>query len=274
MDITALKKPAHANSTLLSSDTTTWVPFQRTKYVRSETLSPEDNGIIIGSTLGGTALILVCLAVVLYPIWQRRRHSTASGTPKRTPGRFSKSCASPMPRPSDVDPGRLHRVRPVTPSPRRLGPINASVPSSANLFDSISMGWDLEKAHVHTPSGHPAIAWRGDIFSNDLSPMTSKVEKPPTRQAEPSISSTFAAEMSSLLESISIKSSYSSLRSSGAVLGVPARLQTPLSVQKLRQDSSTTSAGATKGSVSDGGAGGPIVPLSKVASNFSSMEEN
>ncbi|KAJ4416555.1 hypothetical protein N0V82_006677 [Gnomoniopsis sp. IMI 355080] len=167
-----------------------------------------------------------------------------------------------MPRPSDnTDLVNLHRVRPVTPSPRRLATVDAFVPSSSPTSrhaNAVSMGWDVEKAAaVHTPSGHPAIVWRGaKVFGNESPATPSGPEESQARQSEPSISTTFAAEMSSLLESISIKSSYSSLRSSGAVLGVPARLQTPLSVQKLRQDSCTTSVEARRGSVSDGGVGG------------------
>lgn len=173
-----------------------------------------------------------------------------------------------MPRPSasDLD---AHRVRPVTPSPRRLVAINTSLPTSKS--------WDVEKATVvHTPSGHPAtIGWRGggggNILGGDERPMVveSSIRSPKNDDGgddneqpakigsseEASISSTFAAEMSSILESISIKSSYSSLRSSSAaVLGVPTRMQTSLSVQKLRKGS--CGGGAARGSVSDGGGAG------------------
>ncbi|CAN8095493.1 unnamed protein product [Discula destructiva] len=241
--------------------------------------STGDKSIIIGSVLGGVALVLTCLALIFYPVLCRRR-AHSSPTTSRTASRLSKTCPSPFPPPSDHD---LHLVRPVTPSPRRLA-IDASAPCSAHPFGTVSLRWDIEKASVHTPSGHPAIVWRGNIFGNDEETRTPKAvmnsrRRPPpqteaaeageghrqSRQPEPSVSSTFAAEMSSLLESISIKSSYSSLRSGGAVLGVPARLQTPLSVQKLRQDSCATSAGATRGSVSDGGAVGGA-SLSRVPS--------
>lgn len=286
------------NSPLLSSssseNTITQSPTrQRSSSSRHDSRavarSLEDNrGIIIGSTLGGAALLLVCLAMVLYPMWQR--HRTPPPPPKRsTRSRLSKSCPSSysptMPQPSaaaasDFD---LHRVRPVTPSPRRLVAINTT-------SKPISRSWDVEKAIVvHTPSGHPAattIGWHGGLGSNnnnknnilrsdDGSPVVAASCTRPARKDEAehqaqlsseegaSISTTFAAEMSSILESISIKSSYSSLRSNGAaVLGVPTRLQTPLSVQKLRaQDSCATSVGgggggggATRGGpVSDGG---------------------
>lgn len=244
-------------------------PTQRSRHVRAVEQSLDDNnrGIIIGSTLGGAALVLVCLALVLYLIWQRRYTP-----PRRTSSRLSKTCASPiMPRPSASN-FDSHRVRPITPSPRRLVAINTALP--------ISRPWDVEKATVHTPSGHPAtIGWRGrgrsgNIIGDDESPVQISSTRPPNngdveQQAQlgssevASVSTTFAAEMSSILESISIKSSYSSLRSSGAaVLGVPTRLQTPLSVQKLRaQDSCATSVGdgaAARGgrSVSNGDDGG------------------
>lgn len=251
MNIGAPRSVVSASSTLSSSTTPFLILVQRVKHGRAVGRSLDEQGIIIGSTLGSIVLILLCLAIILYPIW-RRRHKPSRVTPKRTPSRLSKSCPSPMPRTSDIV--DLHMVRPVTPSPRRLA-IDASVPSSAHPFDTISMRWDLEKASVHTPSGHPAILWRGNIFGKESPVASGPDDHSQAQQSEPSISTTFAAEMSSLLESISIKSSYSSLRSSGAVLGVPARLQTPLSVQKLRQDSCTTSVGAARGSVSDGGVG-------------------
>lgn len=264
-------------------DSTFQSPTQRSSRHggRAVAQSVDDNrGIIIGSTLGGAALILVCLALVLYPIWQRRRTP-----PQRTPSRLSKTCPSPSPimaRPSASD-FDSHRVRSVPPSPRRLVAINTALPSSRP--------WDVEKATVHTPSGHPAtIGWRSgggnnSLGSNDGSPVVTTSTRPAKnhdgeqRTRLPSeggsISTTFAAEMSSILESISIKSSYSSLRSSGAaVLGVPTRLQTPLSVQKLRaQDSCATSVGgsAARGgrSVSDGGNAGPSSSSTRVPSKSS-----
>lgn len=158
---------------------------------------------------------------------------------------------------------------------------------------------------VHTPSGHPAIVWRGNIFGTDDDddkripnlplppappPPTAKTnnnnhshrrprgdDRPSARTAEHpcSISSTFAAEMSSLLDSISLKSSLSSLRSGGGagtaaggggggVLGVPARLQTPLSVQKMRQDSAAT----TVVGVAAGGGGALLVGRGSVSSAY------
>lgn len=274
MNITALRRPVRNSLAFPSQDATAPVAIQRARHGRAMPQSVEDKGIIIGSTLGGTALVLVCLALILYPLWQRRR-TPPSAPPKRTPSRLSKSCPSPMPRPRDVDLVDLHRVRPVTPSPRRLA-LDGSVPLPAHPFYAASRGWkswDVEKATVHAPSGHPAIVWRSDMLGND-SPTVPKPEELQTRYSEPSISTTFAAEMSSLLESISIKSSYSSLRSGGAVLGVPAQLQTPLSVQKLRQDSCVTSVGATRGSVSDGGVVCGPITLSRVASTSSPRNED
>lgn len=273
------------NWTLSSShleDSTFQSPTQRSSRHggRAVAQSIDDNrGIIIGSTLGGAALILVCLALVLYPIWQRRRTP-----PQRTPSRVSKTCPSPspiMPRPSASE-FDSHRVRSVPPSPRRLVAINTALPSSRP--------WDVEKATVHTPSGHPAtIGWRSgggggnnSLGSNDGSPVVTSPAKNDDGEQQTrlpseggSISTIFAAEMSSILESISIKSSYSSLRSTGAaVLGVPTRLQTPLSVQKLRaQDSCATSLGgsAARGarSVSDGENVGPSSSSTRVPSKSS-----
>lgn len=290
------------NSTLLSSfsleNTTTQSPTTQRSSSSSRHGSrtvaqslENDRGIIIGSTLGGAALVLVCLALVLYPIWQR--HRTPSRLSKTGPFSSSSSPPTPMPRPSAASDFDLHRVRPVTPSPRRLVATNNTFPKP------ISRSWDVEKAIVvHTPSGHPATnGWRGDLGKDNKINLGSNDSSPPvvveeaascTRPANKddaehqahlsssseaeeggaSISTTFAAEMSSILESISIKSSYSSLRSSGAaVLGVPTRLQTPLSVQKLRaQNSCATSVGGgggsggavRGGSASDCGGGGGI----------------
>lgn len=214
-----------------------------------------DKGAIVGCALGGVTLALLCLWIILFPIWRRRRGAQPGGTPDSNPIHLSKPSPSPISPPIDME---LHTVRPVTPSHRRLA-TEASAPSSAHPLGTVSMRWDVEKARVHTPSGHPATGWRGNIFGNK-SPAGSRLEDPQVRQPESSISTTFAAEMSSLLESISIKSSYSSLRSGGAVLGVPAQLHTPLSVQKLRQDSCATTVGATRGSVSgrDGVEPGPM----------------
>lgn len=271
--------------------------------------------IIMGSVLGGTILVLLSLFLLLFPIWRRRRHprrptaamvlpaagvtATATATAAHTPSRLSKkldpSPSSPLPY-LDL----ITTVRPVTPSPspspRRLA-IDASAPPPLQAFctyrpttTTTMTRWDLEKASVHTPSGHPAITFRGNIFGggggggeggggtteNNSSPRppgrhitterrrrpaSSEQEPEPELEPEPSISSTFAAEMSSLLESISLKSSYSSLRSRSGGLGVPPRMrlssssrvqlaETETETERQRQERRcATTMGATRGSV-------------------------
>lgn len=254
MNATAVRRSIFTTSTLPSSETTTSAPVPSATNTSRAQSTIADKGVIAGSVVGGIALVSICLAILLYPIWQRHRaHQPSSSTAKRTSSHLPKSCHSPFPRRPSDDLDRRPAARPMTPSPRRLA-IDATAPSSAVQHPTggtVPMRWDVQKASVHTPSGHPAIVWRGNIFGHDGTAAEPSAGEPPP------ISTSFAAEMSSLLESISIKSSYSSLRSSGAVLGVPARLQTPLSVQKLRQDSGATTVGATRGSVSDGGEVGP-----------------
>lgn len=165
----------------------------------------------------------------------------------------------------------------MTPSPRRLA-IDASAPQATNHL--AAREWHHEKARtVHTPTTlHPAIVFRGDMFTKDCpqapgciddvdghqhqqqqQPQHYLSNSPGSRDTTgtavaDSISSAFAAEMSSLLESISLKSSYSSLRSGG--LGAPPRmLRKPM--DRGGEESCATTVGATWGSVSEAGGGDP-----------------
>lgn len=283
------------------------VPRPNLQRLAPRSVEATTSGIVIGSVLGGTALLLVCLFLVLFPLWHRRcrgehaqkDHSTRNPTATTPPERASPTPNTPLPHRPFGGP----TVRPVTPSPCRLF-TDAGAASSSS-----SRRWRLEKAAacVHTPSGHPAfttatttnnnsnsnsnnnnndntndntngaittpasnsVMYRGDMLDNTITNSTSgsggsnregqlgdllllqhdsgsnknddhnnsngsgngrsssssrnrNSNIPPRDSLAASVSSAFAAEMSSLLESISLKSSYSSLRSGG--LGVPPRV--------------------------------------------------
>lgn len=208
--------------------------------------SVEANGIIIGSVLGGTALLLVSLFLILYPVWTRRRARVHARRghydSKRIASRQSDRWSTPTPTPHTREDATL---RPVTLSPRGLA-IDAT---AAAVVAPPPRRWHLEKAGVHTPSGHPATTSRGDILTaiagehghlchnhhprynpghdhhhrpHHNNDKNNSNKAAPREASRASVSSAFAAEISSLLESISLKSSYSSLRSGG--LAAPPRL--------------------------------------------------
>lgn len=249
--------------------------------------SVEANGVIIGSVLGGTALLLISLFIILFPVWRRRcaRDQARQGqpSPRCTPSRQCNLSRTRAPSP----PNRP-AVLPVTPPPRPLA-IDVATPPR----------WHLEKAGVHTPSGHPAITFRSDILAamaeNDHHgrhhhqhhqrhhhrhhhhSSKSHNEKNHTEPREASaapVSSAFAAEMSSLLESISLKSSYSSLRSGG--LAAPPRLQVrrpPAGGEGERRGIGHTAARAdSSGAIvpEDGGGGGPPRAIANLSSDLAS----
>lgn len=266
------------------------------------------SGIITGSVLGGTALVLVGLFLVLFLLWHRRgrgahahgrqrnpiaTRSAVTTAPKRT-------SPTPTPTPMPRRPRGSSAAQPATPSFRRL-----AVRACAGPPPSSPRRWRREKAaaRVHTPSGRPAVATstttttngdnntatqapsngflvRGDRVGNTIQNSTSgggsgrdrdsrlgdllllqrndsggganndgngngNGNMPPRETLTASVSSAFAAEMSSLLESISLKSSYSSLRSGG--LGVPPR------ARAWRPQGAGGGGGGGSGSVSSGG---------------------
>lgn len=225
-----------------------------TRNTQLSSRSFETTDIIVVSVLCGAALVTTSLLLMLVPFLRRRRGARARDkqqqvdtehSPSRQAGDLCPMFAfSEPPRTlapfSDDEP----TVRLATPSPRRLA-IDASAPP-------FTTHWHVEKTGVHTPSDHhPAVTFRGNIFTSPSRHVETAGEEQQQQQHERpqeclrpppdaagdadesiapgdasaagSVSSAFAAEMSSLLESISLRSSYSSLRSGG--LAAPPRVR-------------------------------------------------
>lgn len=260
----------------------------------------EANGIIIGSTLGGTALILISVFLILFPIWRRRHHANnAEPVSRRSPNRLSDhSCPSPLSQP--LPPPDTNSIRPVTPWPSCRLAVDAPAPQATEHVARQERHPGRASADAPSGSPRPTIVFRGDMFTDDYSLAPRRIHVVDGRHqqqhhhhqqqqhqqqqqqqlaqqqqqqhscrylgdapsphgndaAADSISTAFAAEMSSLLESISLKSSHSSLRSGGG-LGVPPRAQrAPAESERARGERSGTTVGATWGSVSEAGDGG------------------
>ncbi|KAF3770750.1 hypothetical protein M406DRAFT_67130 [Cryphonectria parasitica EP155] len=268
-------------------------PFFSTRWLASSDPTPphqlqrrltavNTTHLIIGVVLGGTTLVLIAvLLLLLYLIRQRRHRASSDPTPKRAQNHLSTSFASPITLGDVV--GDL-TIRPVTPSPRRLGIDAPSSTRWAHTLGTTSMGgWDLEEkgAVNNTPLSLPS---RGEGLDGGVGRSRGSTgsggaggrQQQQQQLQQPSISSIFAAEMSSLLESISIKSSYSSLRSGG--LGAP-----PRRVQRWAQavavdggmEGASRSASASGPEEEDGsGAGGAGVAVSSSPKEDLVVEES
>lgn len=216
--------------------------------------------IIISSVLGGTVLLLIALAVFLCPIWCRRQYCPKYGSGTLMPSCAIPDRPSKRPttrRPTTSRATTTKTVRPVTPSPRRLA-IDATVapirrwelekgtcvhtPSghpativwrgNSVFSSSIKLQPTVENEHGNeaTAANDDGSERRDDaeenivVYQHEPDETVALPRREHDPQLEQSISSTFAAEMSGLLESISIKSSYSSLRSGGGTgLSMPRR---------------------------------------------------
>lgn len=228
----------------------------------------ESTHIIIGSALGGTTFILFSLLLLFYyTVWRRHRDARTlrpsgqhSSTIQVPPNTLTIRAVSPS----------LHRLGTIPfQSPPSPPPVAAA--PDPPVLHSGSARWDIEKGIMTTPAPHPALLWshnnngsggsgvdgdNGDLTTNtvhhrNIDKISSSSEPiaasllPPAAtttttttstdnlRIRPSVSSTFAAELSSLLESISIKSSYSSLRCGG--LGAPPPRRTSRTTQQQQQ---------------------------------------
>lgn len=145
-----------------------------TAAIQTSTTSPIDigssrtTGIIIGSVLGGVAVLLIVILAFIYVAWRRRRRrrdqtdrgedtvqqksdkpTSVKGNNSNTNEERKRSIESPMTLP-------LQGAR--TPRPRTLHsePIIVDISPITPIMPHLSR-WTSEKADIPSPAGHPAI---------------------------------------------------------------------------------------------------------------------
>lgn len=148
----------HSSSSRNSGPT----PSQTATVSTDNNGSARTTGIIIGSVLGGSAVLLMVGLAIVYVTWRRRRgdqadgdstaqqqcQEAAGGAGDATGGR-KQSATSPMARPlqgAATAPTRILRSEPIIVD--TISPITPIMPHLSR--------WASEKADIPSPEGHPA----------------------------------------------------------------------------------------------------------------------
>lgn len=170
-DITAIPlSTAHASTgsnvpPLLSSTASGSAPTQTSTASPVEIDSARTTGIIIGSVLGGLAVLVIAGLAIIYIVWRRRRRRRA-GQADREKGPSQKQSDEPEDAARNTTPERERSAE----SPMTLPLQGATSPrtlrSEPIIVDTISpmtpitphlSRWTSEKADIPSPAGHPAI---------------------------------------------------------------------------------------------------------------------
>ncbi|KAH8771901.1 hypothetical protein F5883DRAFT_46704 [Diaporthe sp. PMI_573] len=166
-EVSSPTAPAGTGSTIRpspSSDTSDTAPSQTSTASPVNIGSSRTTGIVIGTVLGGTAVLLIVILAIIYVAWRRRRKRRdqtdkgEDGTQQQTDESTSGAGNNDEERKQSIEsPMTLPLQGAATPRPRTLRSepivdISPITPIAPHLSR-----WTSEKADIPSPAGHPAF---------------------------------------------------------------------------------------------------------------------
>lgn len=152
----------------ISIHTSETAPIQTSTSFPMDIGSSRTTGIIIGSVLGGVAVLLIVILAIIYVAWRRRRRrrdqtdrgeDTVQQTPDEARSVKGNNSNTTEERIRSIEsPMTLPLQGATTPRPRTLRsePIIVDISPITPIMPHLSR-WTSEKADIPSPAGHPAI---------------------------------------------------------------------------------------------------------------------